>query len=265
MESIRRMRSLGAVLTLWIGGSLAPAGANDVQPAISHQAATDIAVKLVQQVTHGHLFSIAALHFEPSTREWFVNIDAPVDMNATKRFVARLNESTGLTCLQLPPEVDCIVQSNIQKQVADAQAKAEAEAIAREHPAPDLQQLANVLIRYQFHAEQSADNTAARSRYFVSLPSPDAKGTIDLSPDVVASLKRDSIVTYPGSAWKQDGANGPLDTRLTVGLPIRRSDGNYDVPYSFYCGPLCASWFTAVVRRDDAGWHIISSVMNAVS
>ena len=71
MESIRRMRSLGAVLTLWIGGSLAPAGANDVQPAISHQAATDIAVKLVQQVTHGHLFSIAALHFEPSTREWF--------------------------------------------------------------------------------------------------------------------------------------------------------------------------------------------------
>jgi hypothetical protein len=265
MRSGYRLRLLWIVVIALMSGSLLPAAANDVPPILSAQMAMDIALKLAGEATHSHTYSTQAIRFEPSTREWVVDIEASVGSNSTKRFVATVNESTGLACLQLTPTVGCVVQANIHQTVVEAQAKAEAEVIARKYPAPDLQQMAEVLIRHQCGAEQSPKGGAIRSRYFVSLPSPDAKGFVDLSPEIMASLKRDGIETYPGGAWKQGGASVSFDLQFSVGLPVRRSDGNYDVPYGYYCGPLCAGWFTAVMKHDAAGWHVVSTVMNAIS
>jgi hypothetical protein len=248
-----------------VGGALVPAAADETQSVLSEKTATDIAVNLAHQASHSQGFSITSIHFEPSTREWAIAVDASIDINTTEHFTAALNESTGLACLRLPPAMGCVVQANIQQKVADAQAKAEAEAVARKYPAPDLQQLAEALIRYQYGAEQAAENGAAGSRYFVTLPSPDAKGTVDLAADEIASLKRDGIETQPGSSWKRGAFNAGRDMLFTIGLPVRRSDGNYDVSYSSFCGMLCAAWYTAVMRHDQAGWHVVSTVKTAVS
>jgi hypothetical protein len=260
-----RLRLLLGVAVVWIGGSLLPAVADEVRPMLSDQTAMDIALKLAGEATHSRSYATQAIRFEPSTREWVVHIEALVDSNSTKRLVATMNESTGLACLEQPPTVGCVVQADIHQTVVDAQAKAEAEVMARKYPAPDLQHMAEVLIRHQFGADQSPKNGAIRSRYFVSLPSPDAQGIVDLSPEIMTSLKRDGIETYPGRVWKQSSGNVSFDIRFSIGLPVRRSDGNYDVPYSNYCGPLCAGWFTAVMKHDAEGWHFVSTVMNAVS
>jgi hypothetical protein len=265
MRSGYRWRLLWSAAIASAGSSLLPVAANEVPPTLSAQAAMDIALKLAGEATHSHSYSTQAIRFEPSTREWMVDVEALVDSNSTKRFVATMNESTGLACLRLLPAVGCVVREDIHRTLADARMKAEAEVMARKYPAPDLQLMAEALIRYQLGADRSPKGGAARSRYFVSLPSPDAKALVDLSPDIVASLKRDGIETYPGSAWKQGSGNVGLDTRFSVGLPVRRSDGNYDVPYGYYCGPLCAGWFTAVMKHDAAGWHVVSTVMNAIS
>lgn len=265
MRSGYRLRLLWSAVIAWTGSSLLPVAANEVPPTLSAQAAMNIALKLAAKATHSHSYSTQAIRFEPSTREWMVGIEALVDSNSTKRFVATMNESTGLACLQLLPAVGCVVREDIHQTVVEARLKAEAEVMARNYPAPDLQLMAETLIRYQRSADRSSKAGPTRSRYFVSLPSQDAKGLVDLSPDIVASLKRDGIETYPGSAWKQGAGDVGLDTRFSVGLPVRRSDGNYDVPYGYYCGPLCAGWFTAVMKHDAAGWHVVSTVMNAIS
>lgn len=265
MRSGCHSRLLWSVLVAWAGGSLLPVAANEIKPILPAQAAMDIALKLAGEATHSHTYATQGIRFEPSTREWTVDIEAGVDANSTKRFVATMNESTGLACLQLLPRVGCVAQADMHQTLVDAKVKAEAEAMARKYPAPDLQQMAEVLIRHQFGAEYSPKSGATRSRYFVSIPSPDAKGSVDLSPEIVASLKRDGIETYPRAAWKQGSGNVSFDRQFSVGLPVRRPDGNYDVPYGYYCGPLCAGWFTAVMKHDAAGWHVVSTVMNAIS
>jgi len=265
MRSGYRLRLLWSAVIAWTGSSLLPVAANEVRPTLSAQTAMDIALKLAGQATHSHSYSTQAIRFEPSTREWVVDVEALTDSNSTKRFVATMNESTGLACLQLLPTVGCVVREDIHQTMADARMRAEAQVMARKYPAPDLQAMAEALIRYQLRADRPPKAGATRSRYFVSLPSPDAKGLVDLSPDIMASLKRDGIETYPRSAWKQGSGNVNFDTQFSVGLPVRRSDGNYDVPYGYYCGPLCAGWFTAIMKHDAAGWHVVSTVMNAIS
>jgi len=264
MGSSYRLRALLIVSMAWMSSSPLLA-ADQAQPILDGRAAMNIALKLAAEATHSHNYSTQDIRFEPSTREWTVQIEASLDSNAMKRFVATVNESTGLACLQLPPAAGCVARENIQPMVANAQAKAETMAMARKFPAPDLQHLAEVLLRYQVGADRSHGGGAVQARYFVNLPSPDAKGLVDLSPDITASLKQDGIETYPGNAWKEGTGGAPMSMRFSIGLPVRRPDGNYDVPYNYYCGPFCAGWYTAVVKHDAGGWHVVSSVMNAVS
>lgn len=265
MGSGYRLRVFLIALVAGTAGSSLHATGDQAQGTLDQGTVVNIAVKLATEATHSHTYATNEISFEPSTREWTAQIEASLDLNSTKHLVVTVNESTGLACLQLPPAAGCVVKEDIHQLVADAQAKAEAADMARKHPAPDLQNLTEVLLRHQFDAERSPRGGVPRVRYFVSLPSPDAKGLADLSPEIIANLKRDGIETYPGSTWKQDAKNGSMDMRFSVGLPVSRADGNYDVPYNYYCGPLCAGWYTAVMKHDAEGWHIVSTVMNAIS
>ena len=263
MELGYRLRMLLVVLVAWTGSSSMHATDQQAQSILDGNAVVNIALKLANEATHSHDYSTREVRFEPSTREWTVQFETSLDSNSTKQFVATVNESTSLACLEAPPATGCVVQEDIHQIVVDAQAKTEAMALAKKYPAPDLQNLAEVLLRHQIGTDQSRSGGASRTRYFVSIPSPDAKGLVDLSPEITASLKRDGIETYPGSIWKQ--GVGTMDMRFSIDLPVRRPDGNYDVPYGYYCGPLCAGWYTAVMKRDATGWQVVSTVMNAVS
>lgn len=265
MRSIRCARVLLGVSMACMGACSTHGGKHQIKPVLDSQEAMNIAIKLAGEATHGQNFSGQAMQFEPLTREWTMPIDTLSDPNTAKHFVARVNESTGLACLELPPATGCVAQQDIRQILADAKAKTEAKVMAREHPAPDLQQMAEVLLKYQLQSDRSHGADPSRNHLFVSIPSPDAKGVVDLSPDIVARFKRDGIDISPGNAWTPSKGNVSPNRRFNIGLPVRRLDGNYDVPYSYYCGPLCAGWYTAVMRRDAAGWHVVSAVLTAIS
>jgi hypothetical protein len=52
---------------------------------------------------------------------------------------------------------------------------------------------------------------------------------------------------------------------LSVGIPTRRPDGDYEVTFGFLCGSVCASQHTAILRYDASGWRVLSSEMNWIS
>lgn len=249
----------------WLASPLVLAADAKPEPLIDGQAASNIAVMLAGRVTGSHDFAVPGINFDPAAREWVIQIDASLDSQTTKHFVARVNESTALACLEAPPATDCVAKEDLHALVASIRQKSDALALARKHPAPDLKQLAEVILRYQVNADRPRNTAAPKTRYFVSIPSPDTGGQVDLPPENLADLRKDHIEAFPGSTWTQGAANGSMAIRFAVGLPVRRQDGNYDVPYSYYCGPLCAGWYTAVMAHDASGWHVLSSVMSAVS
>ncbi|AIF48243.1 hypothetical protein [Dyella japonica] len=244
------------------------AWADQAGPVLQEQTVMGTVSRLTDRATTSRAFSISAVSFEPSTREWTVPVSAAEGQGVVKNFIATINESTGLACLRLPPGAGCVVTIDIHQQVIDAKARTEAELMAQTHPAPDLQQMAEVLIRYQLDPKRSgASASGAQALYYVTLQSPDNAKGVDLSPEVVTRLRRDGIETHPGSEWVPPGraATSSLAMHYSIGLPVRRPDGRYDVSFGYYCGTLCAGWFTAVMTYDAAGWHVVSTVMNAIS
>lgn len=265
MRKARCVPLLVGVFMASLGASSLRAADGQVAPLLDVQAAMNLALKLAGEATHSHSFSTQAVRFEPSAREWTVPIDAGLDDGSARHFVARVNESTGLACLESPPAAGCVVKEDIHPILVEVRAKAEALAFAKEHPAPDMQGMAEALLRQQMGKDASHQGNTPRARYFVSIPSPDGKGLADLSPEVMARLRQDGIDTHPAGAWKQNEGHVPMDTRLSIGLPVPRADGNYDVSFGYYCGTLCAGWYTAVMKWDGSGWHVVSTVMTAVS
>lgn len=261
----RCLRMFGGFLIAWFASPLVLAIEAHTKPLFDEQFASNVATMLAGRATGSHNFSISGIYFEPAAREWVIQIDAEVDTQTAKHFVARVNESTALACLEATPSVGCVAKEDIHQQVTKARQKVKALELAKKYPAPDLQQLTEVVLRYQVNADRPGNRAAPKARYFVSMPSPNTEGAVDLPPENLAKLRKDDIEAFPGSTWTQGASNGSMAIRFAVGLPIRRPDGNYDVTYSYYCGPLCAGWYTAVVAHDAFGWRVVSSVMNAVS
>lgn len=261
MTSSYRIRlSLHLVLG-WMACVISSAEAGEIQATLSHQVAMDTALGLAQEATHSHTYSTTAVRFDQSVHEWIVGIDVLLDSGGVKSSVATINESTGLACLRLPPATDCAAHTNIHFQLANARAKLESDAMAREELEPNLQSLAEALLRYQYGTKRPGNN-ASPHRYFVSVASFDIPKLVDLAPDVVGRLRRDGVQTYAVGRWRPEGESG--DTKVSIGLPARRPDGSYNVPFTYDCGGLCAGWLTAVVRREETGWHVVSTVANAM-
>lgn len=247
---------------------VSPSTADELQAALSQDVVMGVATDLTHQVISSMNFAIPSMAFEPSTQEWAIEMVAYEPGGREKHFLVTLNESTGLACLRSPPGAACVARADIHRQVADARAKADAVLMAKLHPAPDLQGMAEALIRYQFDPQRAGAAASARASYYVRLQSLDGSG-VDLAPEVVARLKRDGIETLPGSRWKppEDPQHppSPLQMQYSIGLPVRRADGDYDVSFGYYCGSLCAGWYKAIMKHDAAGWHVVSTVMQAVS
>ncbi|QNK01459.1 hypothetical protein [Dyella telluris] len=248
---------------------ISPVAADELQPALPHEVVMGVATNLTRQVSSSQSFSIPTMRFEPATQEWVIEMVTIEAVSGEKHFLITLNESTGLACLRSLPGVACVAKADIRQQVAEARARADAELMAKTHPAPDLQGMAEALIRYQFDPQRTGAGASTRASYFVLLQSPDSSRGTDLAPEVVARLKRDGIETLPGSSWKppEDPQHpvSPLQMQYSIGLPVRRADGNYDVSFGYYCGSLCAGSYKAVMKHDATGWHVVSTVMEAVS
>lgn len=207
---------------------------------------------------------VSGIDFDSARGVWHFRLDrdpskAPASLEVT------LDETTGAVCARDPASGRCVAQGSVAAQVEEARARRAAQENAVRHPAPDLQGVMVALVRYQATAKDGYvhDN---RMPLYVSMSWPDGTRQLDLSADAIRRLAGTGLRLFPGSAWPS-GKPPPAPTmmRMTVGLPMRRQDGDYDVQYGFWCGDLCASWHAAVLRHDAAGWHVLTSNMQAIS
>ena len=117
----------------------------------------------------------------------------------------------------------------------------------------DALEAAVALIRHELEHESYL--SANPMDYFVKI------GEEDLPAEIAASLAMDKIRFFPASAQGEDRGMS-----MTIGGFSRKSDGAVEVDYSFYCGPLCASSHTAVMKKNFLGkWKVISTEMHWIS
>ncbi|MEP7184372.1 MAG: hypothetical protein ABI767_00930 [Rhodanobacter sp.] len=208
---------------------------------------------------------VGELNFDPASGVWKFRFDrgqglAPPTLEVT------LDEATGAICARDPASGQCFARGNATTQLKQARDQRLAQEEAVQHPAPDLQGVMVALVRYQANAKDGYLR-ANRMPLYVSLYWPDGSRSLDLSGQAIRQLADTGLKLFPGSASpasQKDVLTEPT-MKMSVGLPMRRQNGDYEVQYGFYCGSLCASWHTAVLHRDEDGWHVLTSHMDAIS
>ena len=210
--------------------------------------------------------SISRIEFDSGRGEWRFQVDrGPDKMPPT--LVVTLDEATGAVCAHDPASGRCVAEGSAAAQLKQARERRAAMAEAVRHPAPDLQGVMMALVRYQATSKDGYLH-ANRMPLYVSVSWPEGSREVDLSSDAIHKLADSGLKLFPGSAWptpKDGRMPAATSMRMSVGLPMSRPDGNYDVQYGFYCGDLCASWHTAVLHHDASGWHVVSSHRDGIS
>jgi len=208
--------------------------------------------------------SVSGLEFDPARGIWHFRLDREPGKSPAS-LVVTLDEATGAVCAHDPASGRCVAQGNVATQLQQTRERRAAQDDAVLHPPPDLQGVMVALVRYQATAKDGYVH-ANRMPLYVSMSWPAGDRQLDLSAEAIRRLADTGLKLFPGSAWPAGNAPPPLTMmRMSVGLPMRRQDGDYDVQYGFYCGDLCASWHTAVLRHDAGGWHVLTSRMDGIS
>lgn len=209
--------------------------------------------------------SIGAMDFDPVRGEWRFQLDRSRD-KTPPTLIVTLDEATGVVCAHDPASGRCVAQGSAAVQLREARERRAAMEDAVRHLPPELQGVMIALLRYQVTAKDGYLR-ANRMPVYVSMSWPDGSRQVDLSGDAIRGLADTGLALFPGSAWEAPRSQEPtgVTMRMGVGLPMRRADGDYNVQYGFYCGTLCASSHTAVLHHDAAGWHVVSSRMDAIS
>ncbi len=107
--------------------------------------------------------------------------------------------------------------------------------------------MAEVLIRHELASPRSyLQSHTDRCPCFVLV------GEQDLPAEQLAALSRTGSAFLPGSSWVAGQG-----TRIRVGLPQSRWNGNFDVVHSYDCGRGCGGSGRALLRYDGARWRVI--------
>lgn len=263
MHRIYRLFALMGLVVVSLGSTTTARGAAPAKPLLDGMTAVQSSLgALAPALGDG---TVAGVNFDAKREEWLVRFirspgETPPELEIT------LDEATGDVCAHAPDTTACFAKGNVAallKQVRDQRA---AQENAVNHPPPDLQGAMAALIRYQATAKDGYLR-ANHMPVYVSLSWPDDRRPLDLSKEAIAQLADLGLTLFPGSAAPASAKNAASIgfMRMSVNLPLRRKDGDYDVDYGYYCGMLCASWHTAVLHRDAKGWHVVSSHMNAIS
>ncbi|SEI44678.1 hypothetical protein [Frateuria terrea] len=261
------MRNLCRCLA-WICFAILPAGMAahaqraPAKPLLDGMAAMQTSLAALHpEVGDG---AISAITFDSASGVWHFRLDRDPGKNPASLEVT-LDETTGAVCAHDPASGQCVAQGSAAAQLREARERHAAQEDAVLHLAPDLQGVMIALVRYQVTAEDGYLH-ANRMPVYVSMSWPDGSRKLDLSPAAIQRLADSGLRLFPGSAWPSGKA--PPDAtmmQMSVGLPMRRQDGDFDIQYTFWCGALCASWHTAVLRHDANGWHVLTSRMDAIS
>ena len=251
------------VAALALMGACAAHG-QEKQPLLDGMQVMDAASAAVDSKFGRGDSSFSGPGFDQPSNEWRMVIERG-EAATYHRFVVTVDESSGVVCVHELPATDCVVQGDVSIALQAARDKLRGLAEAALNPPPDLQGAMIAVIRHQMYS--GGYLASNRMPVYVALKSPKDDTMIDLSPESIRLLGDTGLQLMPGSVWKAppSGTRVGRTMSLSVSTPLLRPDGDYDITFGFYCGGLCASAHTAVVRHDASGWHVISSVMNWIS
>ena len=260
---MKKLGSQGLLAALAFLGTFAAYG-QEKQPLLDGMQVMDAASAAVNSRFGPADSSMNGPDFDQATSEWRMVIERG-EGSTYHRFLVTINESSGVVCVRESPATDCLTQGDATAALTAARDKLRAVAEAALNPPPDLQGVMVAVIRNQMGS--GGYLASNRMPLYVSLKSPKDNTMIDLSPESIRLLRDTGLQLMPGSTWKAPPSGTHVGTtmNLGVGTPLLRPDGDYDITFGFYCGGLCASGHKAVLRRDAAGWHVISSVMESIS
>lgn len=235
-------------------------------PLLDHLKAMNLAFETLRPKFGPQDGNVSA-DFDETRREWVVRIDR--GERRTPRFLAvSIDETSGEVCARAPATEGCVAQAEASAQLEAERDRRAALEEAKRNPPPDLQGAMAALIRYQASAAGGYLRANRETRLYVSMHSTRDGRPIDLSAATIRSLHDLHIAIFPGSEWlppKEAGRHVGTEMTLGIRLPTRRADGDYEVQYGFWCGTLCASSHTAVLRYGAEGWRVVSSVMDSIS
>ena len=247
-----------ALLTTWV------AHGQEKQPLLDGMQAMEAAFAAVDAKFGRDDSTVNGPDFDQASNEWRMVIERG-ESNTLQRYLVTVNESSGTVCVRELPAADCAARGDAAAALQAARDKLQGLAEAALNPPPDLQGVMIAVIRDQM--DSGGYLASNRMPLYVSLRSPKGDGMIDLSPESIRALGDTGLQLMPGSAWQPPSSGARVGTTMNMGLgtPTRRPDGDYDVTFGFWCGGLCASDHTAVLRHNASGWHVLSSVMNSIS
>jgi len=129
------------------------------------------------------------------------------------------------------------------------------------HASDDAVAAAEVLLRHDAATDHTyLHDNGARFRYFIT------SGGADLPAASLARLRDTGLIFLPGSLWTAEkGKHVGHDMHVSIGEPEPLPDGSFRITYGFYCGTLCHSGNTAILRHDTSGWRVVSSRLNSIS
>lgn len=202
--------------------------------------------------------------FDPSTNEWKMVIERGVSTDL-HRYMVTVSESSGEVCVRQLPSVDCTAKGDATPALQAVRDKQQGLMEAARNPPPDLQGVMRAIIRDQMRSGRYAASNPMP--LYVQISAPNGDGAIDLSSESIHALASLGLKLHPGSAWQPplEGVRVGATMNLSMGIPTRRPDGDYEVTFGFWCGSACASRHTAVLRYDASGWRVLSSVMSSIS
>lgn len=239
----------------------APVFAEDT-PILSQMQAIDLSSAVARKVPGVTDLVIAPMPYETANHRW-VTLFKP---NTGDGFIVILDENTGDICALFEHHDDCAAKGSASDEIAKAKAVAKAGEEATLHPPPDLEDLwLTVLLKMAPSTTPSPGSYG--TTWYVSVSMGGDK-PVDMPATAIAKAKIPGIKILPASAVPSTPAGNSTaqgDYHISIGIPLKRPDGNYDVTYGWYCGVLCASSVTALVSHDKWGWHIVSSRTNWVS
>jgi hypothetical protein len=239
----------------------APALADDA-PILPQMQAIDLSSRVARQVPGVTDLVITPMPYEAANHRW-VTLFKP---NTGNGFIVILDENTGEICALFEHHDDCAAKGSASEDIAKVKAAAKAGEEAKLHPPADIEDLwLTVLLKMAPSTPASPGGYG--STWYVSVNTGGDK-PVDMPATAIAKTQISGVTIRPASAAPDTTASNKTvqgDYHISIGIPQKRSDGNYDVTYGYYCGTLCAGSMTSVVSHDQWGWHIISSRTNWVS
>ncbi|KJV30023.1 hypothetical protein VI08_15270 [Luteibacter yeojuensis] len=169
-------------------------------------------------------------------------------------FDVTIDENTGDVCARYPDQGYCGGMSSVKQAIDDAKADFARREDARLNPAPDIDDLRLMLI----HRAQEGGATRPET-WYLSLKDTDGKD-VDPSQGFLARASSATITLLPISAMPE--VKGTVfATRLNIGQPLRRQDGDYDVSYGVWTmgsGRMGGVGNDLRVTHDANGWHVVA-------